>query len=430
MNKQIFRIVLLGTTGVGKSQLCNFIIKDNSNRTFEVSDSFDSHTQVPQSTVCKRSGMNIEVIDTAGCCDSGGNDDKNFKVLIEYLRKKESISLFMIVMNFADDRLNEKTREYIRLISETFTPKEFYNHLVIVFTHYPEKPKGKTKDKLDKKVNQIQAILKELVGVIEDQNPPQVYELDTETDDDENFIPKFQATIDSILLKMQNISLFFGDVCTKTIKYKGANDRIEEEKRKMEEQKKKLEGEKRKMEKEKKRMEEEEKQIQEERRKAEEERKKAEEDKKKSEEQHKKDQEEYEKRKKEIADREEKLENDKKRLKEEDEKNKEENNKILSKIEENKKKMKELQDKFDIKIRDLNSLIRKEEARQKEGIIVTVVGTILSCTLILAPIGIPMAIAGTVQNIDASQKIDKYTKERKQQIDLIEEEKKRLNNNN
>lgn len=252
MNKQIFRIVLLGTTGVGKSQLCNFIIRDKFNRTFEVSDSFDSLTQVPQSTVCKRSGMNIEVIDTAGCCDSGGNDDENFKVLIEYLRKKETISLFMIVMNFADDRLNEKTREYIRLISETFTPTEFYNHLVIVFTHYPEKPNKKTKEKLDKKVNQIQAILKELVGVIEDQNPPQVYELDTETDDSENFIPKFQATIDSILLKMQNISLFFGDVCTKTIKYKGANDRIEEEKRKMKEQKKKLEGEKRKMEEKKK----------------------------------------------------------------------------------------------------------------------------------------------------------------------------------
>ena len=145
MSEHILRMVLFGATGVGKSQLCNFIIRDNSNKTFEVSDSFDSLTQVPQSIVCKRSGMNIEIIDTAGCGDSGGNDDKNFKVLIEYLRKKESISLFMIVMNFVDDRLNEKTREYIRLISETFTPTEFYNHLVIVFTHYPEKPNKKQK---------------------------------------------------------------------------------------------------------------------------------------------------------------------------------------------------------------------------------------------------------------------------------------------
>jgi predicted GTPase len=147
MNKPIYRIVLLGTTGVGKSQLCNFIIKDNLNRTFEVSDSFDSHTQVPQSIKFNRNKMNIDIIDTAGCCDSGGNDDKNFKILIEFLREKESITLFMIVINFADDRLNEKTRDYIRFISETFTPTEFYNHLVIVFTHYTEKPNKKKIEK-------------------------------------------------------------------------------------------------------------------------------------------------------------------------------------------------------------------------------------------------------------------------------------------
>ena len=79
------------------------------------------------------------------------------------------------------------------------------------------------------KDNEIQVLLKELIWVIESQNPPQDYELDTETDDDDNFIPKFQATIDIILYKMKNIYLIFGDISTKEIKYKGAKDRIEEE---------------------------------------------------------------------------------------------------------------------------------------------------------------------------------------------------------
>ena len=429
MNKPIHRMVLLGTTGAGKSQLCNFIMQDKTNTIFKVSNSFNSETQKPQSKECNRSGMNIDIIDTAGCCDSGGNDDRNFKVLIEYLRKKESISLFMIVINFTQ-RLDEKTREYISFISETFTPTEFYNHLVIVFTNYKENPSKKDKEKLNERVNEIQVILQELIGVIENQNPPQVYELDTQTDDDDNFIPKFQATIDTILYKMDNIYLLYGDVSTKKIKYKGAKDRIEEEKRKIEEEKKKMEEEKRKIEEDKRRMEEEEKRIKEEMKKAEEERKKAEEDKKKSEEERKKNEAEYQKKKQELEQQQQEIDNEKKRREEKDQKEIEKKQKILDKIEENKRKMQELQDNFDIKIRDLNSLIKKEEGKKKVGVFFTVFGTILSCTVILAPLGIPMAIGGTIVRNEASKNIEDLSKQRKNKSEHFEEEFKRLKNNN
>ena len=39
---KIYKIVLLGPTGVGKSQLCNFIMKDKENKTFKVSESINS----------------------------------------------------------------------------------------------------------------------------------------------------------------------------------------------------------------------------------------------------------------------------------------------------------------------------------------------------------------------------------------------------
>jgi predicted GTPase len=421
----MYRMVLLGTTGAGKSQLCNFIIQDKTNTTFKVSNSFNSETQKPQSKKCIRSGINIDIIDTAGCCDSGGKDNENFKVLIDYLREKKSISLFVIVINFTQ-RLDEKTREYISFLSQTFTPTEFYNHLAIVFTHYKEEPSKKDKEKLNKKSNEIKHILKEIIGVSEGETSPQVYELDTQTDDDDNFIEKFQTTIDVIILKMKNISLAFGNVCTESIKFNGVKDRLEEERKIIEEGKKKMEEEKRKMEEDKRRMEEKEKLIKEQLKKTEEERKKAKEDKKKSEEEQKKFEVEIQKKIKELEIKQQKIDNQRKQQEEENQKEREKTQQILDEINENKRKMQELQDNFDIKIRDLNSLIKKEEERKKQGIFFTVLGTILSCTVILAPIGIPMAIVGTIERDDAGEKIEKLSKQRKNQRDHFEEEYKRL----
>ena len=44
---KIYRIIPLGPTGSGKSQLCNFIYRDKSNMKFEVSDGLDSQTKYP-----------------------------------------------------------------------------------------------------------------------------------------------------------------------------------------------------------------------------------------------------------------------------------------------------------------------------------------------------------------------------------------------
>ena len=227
---KIYRIVPLGPTGSGKSQLCNFIYKDKSNTKFEVSDSLDSKTKIPQFELFTRNGINIELIDTAGCSDSNGDDEKNFKMLIEKLREKKTIDLFLLVFNFTG-RIDQTTRDYIKFISNTFTPTEFYNHLAIIFTNYREKPTKKDKDKLDIKVEEIKNLLKEIIGIGDGENTvtPKVYELDTETDDNNEFVEKFQATIDVILLKMKANVMEFGEVNTETIKYNGKEDRLKEE---------------------------------------------------------------------------------------------------------------------------------------------------------------------------------------------------------
>ena len=227
---KIYRIVPLGITGSGKSQLCNFIYKDKSNTKFEVSDSLNSKTKNPQFELCTRNGINIELVDTAGCSDSNGDDEKNFKKLIEKLREKKTIDLFLLVFNFTG-RIDETTRDYIKLISNTFTPTEFYNHLAVIITNYRENPTKKEKIMLDRKVGEIKDLLKEIIGIGDGENTvtPKVYELGTETDDNDEFIKKFQETIDVILLNMKANVMEFGEVNTETIKYNGKKDRLKEE---------------------------------------------------------------------------------------------------------------------------------------------------------------------------------------------------------
>ena len=248
---KIYKIVLLGPTGAGKSQLCNFIMKD------KVSDSINSCTQEPQLKCYTRNieeyekkKIKLELIDTAGSSDSGDNDERNFKLLIEKLREKKNVDLFFLVLN-CTTRLEGAHRQYIKMISETFTPNEFYGHFEIICTHYPNTKKGQKKYDT-KKVEIIDAI-KNIIG-----KAPEAWSLDTDTDENDNFIEKYQKTIDTILLRMITKVNKYGVVNTENLQYKGVKDRIKEENEKnekaMKRNKKKQKNRKKEMKRKKKEM--------------------------------------------------------------------------------------------------------------------------------------------------------------------------------
>ena len=246
MQPRLYRIVPFGPTGCGKSQLCNFIYKDKENKKFEVSMGFESQTKEPQSEIFTRKiddeVINLELVDTAGCSDSAGDDEENFKKLIIKLKEKKYVDLFILVFNFASDRIDKPTRDYIKLIANTFTPTELYNHLAIVYTHYPQNPSDNDKIRKKNKTKKIIEVIKDIIGLANGQAaiPPNIYELDTEKYNG-NFIPKFQATIDIILIKMLDIINLIGPVNTENIKYCGIKDRLKEEQLKLEQQKKEFE---------------------------------------------------------------------------------------------------------------------------------------------------------------------------------------------
>ena len=123
--KRIFRVLVLGPTGAGKSQFCNFIQRDLTNSINLVSDSLDSCTIDPQSNEFRRLDTDFDFIDTAGNSDSNDNDIENLKRLVDYLKKLKKIHYLILVLKFGE-RFTGDTKQYIEALGKIFTVNEFF----------------------------------------------------------------------------------------------------------------------------------------------------------------------------------------------------------------------------------------------------------------------------------------------------------------
>ena len=264
-NNEFYRILVFGPTGAGKSQFCNFVQRDLENIINKVSDSLNSCTQDPQSNFFQRNGINCELIDTAGNNDTDNNDVKNLEKVCEYLHSKEHIHYIILLLNY-EDRLQKDTREYIETLGKIFTPKEFYTHLCVIFTHLPEKENTKVKEKKRKNKEEICKILKKTFDIKENERLPttRVYFINTEIDEDDNeekkFDEKSQKTVDIMMEQMRLDIKDIAPISTKELDITGKSSkkRKEEDEKKIKELEKLLEQERKRKEeeeKEKKRLE-------------------------------------------------------------------------------------------------------------------------------------------------------------------------------
>ena len=264
-NNEFYRILVFGPTGAGKSQFCNFVQRDLENIINKVSDSLNSCTQDPQSNFFQRNGINCELIDTAGNNDTDNNDVKNLEKVCEYLHSKEHIHYIILLLNY-EDRLQKDTREYIETLGKIFTPKEFYTHLCVIFTHLPEKENKKVKEKKIKNKEEICKILKKTFDIKENERLPKtrVYFINTEIDEDDNeekkFDEKSQTTVDLMMEQMRLDIKDIAPISTKELDITGKSSkkRKEEDEKKIKELEKLLEQERKRKEeeeKEKKRLE-------------------------------------------------------------------------------------------------------------------------------------------------------------------------------
>ena len=249
-DKDLYRILVVGPTGAGKSQFCNFVQRDITNSKNKVGVGLRSCTKGPQSNIFTRNNTNYDFLDSAGSSDSDNDDIKNLNLLIDFIKKKESIDYITLLLKFGEKITNE-TKKYLETLGKIFTAGEFYTHLCVFFTKFPTKPKKKDRALKDETKKEINEILKEIFHIDKEIQIPdvKVYFIDTEIDEDENtYDEKSQNTIDIMIEQMKLDIKKYNSINTKNFDVTG--ERIENEKKQIEVLKKQLEEEKLKKEKE------------------------------------------------------------------------------------------------------------------------------------------------------------------------------------
>ena len=249
-DKDLYRILVVGPTGAGKSQFCNFVQRDITNSKNKVGKGLRSCTKGPQSNIFTRNNTNYDFLDSAGSSDSDNDDIKNLNLLIDFIKKKESIDYITLLLKFGEKITNE-TKKYLETLGKIFTAGEFYTHLCVFFTKFPTKPKKKDRALKDETKKEINEILKEIFHIDKEIQIPdvKVYFIDTEIDEDDNtYDEKSQDTIDIMIKQMKLDIKKYNSINTKNFDVTG--ERIENEKKQIEALKKQLEEEKLKKEKE------------------------------------------------------------------------------------------------------------------------------------------------------------------------------------
>ena len=128
---KIFRILPIGPISSGKSRLCNFIFKENK---FGVKN---SGSKVPEIFQTKRNGFYLEIIDFTGYTEDITYNESNFKTVLNKLKERNSLDLFLLVIKSNDVRFHSNTKDYLKLILNTFSPYEFLiillNKIILIF---------------------------------------------------------------------------------------------------------------------------------------------------------------------------------------------------------------------------------------------------------------------------------------------------------
>lgn len=232
----LIKIVVLGPKGVGKSQFCNFILKDITNSVCKVirRPNGRSDTVEPQSVTVKRQDIFLELIDTPGIMSE--DDDEKIKSLVEHLKKKKEINQILLLCNFFAGRID---LFYLKILSSLFTPIQFISNVMIIFTHCDKEINEKYSRKEIQKKN-----IKEMFNKIFVINPgfkiPDIpmYFLDIDIDDEKNNFDNDSLLASNDLieeLKLRINSPFYSPINTSNLEYNEQNivQKIETEKLKI-----------------------------------------------------------------------------------------------------------------------------------------------------------------------------------------------------
>ncbi|KAG0264729.1 Cytosolic seryl-tRNA synthetase [Mortierella polycephala] len=153
----------LGAVGNGKSSTLNSIIQEPL---FQSGRSIGAVTQQIGSCVrhwkLPEVGRTVHIVDTPGMCESTYKDVENVHLMVEFFKTlSHGVSAFVLVFNIHNTRLDEYTKNMLRLFERLLGP-QFWKHVVIVFTHVDEDQRDYLDENIDALTDPVEGFVKVL----------------------------------------------------------------------------------------------------------------------------------------------------------------------------------------------------------------------------------------------------------------------------
>ena len=145
MSSNNLKIVLVGETAVGKSQLGNFILNKEC---FKVGNTINSETREisEETSLIKEMKVNVTIVDTPGLNDIGGQDKKIMDKIVNKFKNDNSIDGLILVYSYRTKIKVQKGKELLDNLKQIFGEDLLQSRLKVIFTNSVV---GEEKDKYE-----------------------------------------------------------------------------------------------------------------------------------------------------------------------------------------------------------------------------------------------------------------------------------------
>uniref|UniRef100_A0A671L4F9 Zgc:195075 n=1 Tax=Sinocyclocheilus anshuiensis TaxID=1608454 RepID=A0A671L4F9_9TELE len=151
-------VVLIGSTGNGKSSVGNMILGEPAFSTKASANSVTTECQRKEKIIKKKK---IAVIDTPDFFDTENEEKMKSEIIKALIECSEGIHAFVIVLKVGRFTTNE--RKMVQQLLNTLTEEHVLKHTVILFT-FGEQLEGKTTEEFMKDCSQLQELVDKCGG--------------------------------------------------------------------------------------------------------------------------------------------------------------------------------------------------------------------------------------------------------------------------
>ena len=133
-------MVVIGSTGVGKSTFCNLVAGrgHDDDKVFKVSPSGDSCTNTTSSDEVKWRGVGfpLTLIDTPGLSDSSEDNFNNILDMVTVLEKHKKVDVFVLTINGSQLKLEQKFTDMLLIFRLCFGQQFLEKNTIVEVTNW------------------------------------------------------------------------------------------------------------------------------------------------------------------------------------------------------------------------------------------------------------------------------------------------------